>query len=276
MFDWRELRRWGIDERRLPAGSIVLFREPTLWSEYKWQISAAIALLVAQGLGSSALLVERRSRRRAQAGLVEAEQRYRTVADFTADWEFWKRPDGSLVYVSPSCLALTGYDAAAFLERPIAADRDHPRRRPGHLDERTASKPGHLAVPDPAEFRIRTRGGEIRWIDHVCSPVIGADGRDLGIRGSNRDITARKQSENELRRALDEIRELRDRLEIDNTYMREQLQPDSRHRGHRRHERRHALRRRPRSSRSRRRRARCCCSARPASARASSRRRSTT
>jgi hypothetical protein len=31
MFDWRELRRWGIPEVRLPKGSVVLFREPDLW-----------------------------------------------------------------------------------------------------------------------------------------------------------------------------------------------------------------------------------------------------
>ena len=102
----------------LPAGSTVLFRERTLWSEYKWQISGLIGLLVGQSLLIGALLVERRHRRRAQKGLAEAEQRYRTVADFTADWEFWKRPDGSFAYMSPSCLALTGYDANAFLERP--------------------------------------------------------------------------------------------------------------------------------------------------------------
>ncbi len=35
MFDWRQLRRWGLDEARLPAGSLVLFREKTLWSEYR-------------------------------------------------------------------------------------------------------------------------------------------------------------------------------------------------------------------------------------------------
>ena len=28
-FDWRELQRWGISEARLPAGSIVQFRQPT-------------------------------------------------------------------------------------------------------------------------------------------------------------------------------------------------------------------------------------------------------
>ena len=46
-FDWRELRRWGIAESRLPPGSIIRFREPTMWQEYRWQIvaGAAFALL---------------------------------------------------------------------------------------------------------------------------------------------------------------------------------------------------------------------------------------
>jgi transcriptional regulator with GAF, ATPase, and Fis domain len=48
----------------------------------------------------------------------------------------------------------------------------------------------------------------------------------MGTRVSNRDVTPRKQAEEDLRRALREIEELRDRLEVDNSYMREQLQPE--------------------------------------------------
>ena len=223
MFDWRELRRWGIDEKRLPKGSVVLFREPSFWADHKWEVGGAVGLLLGQGLLIGALLVERRSRRRAQTGLVEAERRYRTVADFTTDWEYWTRPDGSFAYVSPSCLAITGYDAAAFTSRPALLTDII-------VEEDRASWTAHRHVGDASatpvrlEFRIRTAPGETRWIDHVCLPVVGEDGASLGIRGSNRDITERKRSEAELRRAFEEIGQLRDRLEADNTYMRERLQ----------------------------------------------------
>src|SRR5207249_3250406 len=48
MFDWRELRRWGLDERRLPAGSIVSFRTPSAWDLYKWYVAGGATLLVVQ------------------------------------------------------------------------------------------------------------------------------------------------------------------------------------------------------------------------------------
>jgi PAS domain S-box-containing protein len=223
MFDWRELRRWGIDEKRVPAGSTVLYREPDFWADHKWEVAGVAGALVGQGLLIAALLFERRSRHRAQAGLVEAERRYRTVADFTTDWEYWTRPDGSFAYVSPSCLAITGYDAAAFMSRPsllteIILDEDRALWTAHRHPDTDSLSPARL------EFRIRTAAGEVRWIDHVCAPVVGEDGANLGIRGSNRDVTERKRSEEELRGALEEIRQLRDRLEVDNTYMREQLQ----------------------------------------------------
>ena len=41
---------------------------------------------------------------------------------------------------------------------------------------------------------IITRSGEERWINHNCQPVHDIDGRPLGRRGSNRDITIRKQT----------------------------------------------------------------------------------
>jgi signal transduction histidine kinase len=73
MYDWRELRRWGFDERRLPPGSVVLFRQPTPWERYRWQIVGAVAVIAAQAGLIVALLLQRRRRRAAEAARRSAE-----------------------------------------------------------------------------------------------------------------------------------------------------------------------------------------------------------
>ena len=70
-FDWRQLRRWHLDEARLPAGSRVLYRRPTLWAQYGWYVAIAVALLAAQTVLIAGLLLERQRRRRAQADQAE-------------------------------------------------------------------------------------------------------------------------------------------------------------------------------------------------------------
>jgi hypothetical protein len=47
-FDWREMRRWGIDERRLMPGSEIYFREPTVWEQYRPQILMVCAVILLQ------------------------------------------------------------------------------------------------------------------------------------------------------------------------------------------------------------------------------------
>ena len=71
MFDARQLQRWNIDERRLPPGSIVLFRETSAWVLYGQYIVAGVILLVLQAALIVGLLVNRRQRRRAQRSLAE-------------------------------------------------------------------------------------------------------------------------------------------------------------------------------------------------------------
>jgi signal transduction histidine kinase len=67
MFDWRELRRWGIAESRLPAGSVVLYRRPGLWEEHKLTVLGSIGALLVQSLLIGGLLYQRRARRRAES-----------------------------------------------------------------------------------------------------------------------------------------------------------------------------------------------------------------
>ena len=79
MFDWRQLRRWGISEARVPPGSEIRFREPGLWDLYRWHIVGAIALLVVQTALIVALLAQIASRRRADDGLRRSQNELRIL-----------------------------------------------------------------------------------------------------------------------------------------------------------------------------------------------------
>ena len=67
IFDWRELQRWGIPESRLPPGSVVRYRAPSLWSAYRGTVLSAVGVLAVQSLLIVGLLYQRRARQRAES-----------------------------------------------------------------------------------------------------------------------------------------------------------------------------------------------------------------
>jgi len=79
MVDWRQLERWRIDAARVPAGTLVRFREPTVWERYRNRIVAAAMLLVAQTVLIAGLLVQRSRRRRAEQELRHSHERIRDL-----------------------------------------------------------------------------------------------------------------------------------------------------------------------------------------------------
>jgi PAS domain S-box-containing protein len=154
--------------------------------------------------------------------LRQTEFRYRTVADFTYDWEYWINLDGTLEYVSPSCERISGYAPGQFLDNPsllqeIVIPEDQVILSKHHHDSRKEPKAREI------RFRIRGRDGTVRWIEHVCQPVLGDQGEMLGFRASNRDITKRKEGEINLQKAYLEIEQLKDQLELDRSYLREEI-----------------------------------------------------
>ncbi|MBI5032636.1 MAG: PAS domain S-box protein [Chloroflexi bacterium] len=135
-------------------------------------------------------------RKHAEAELRASEERFRTVAYFTYDWEYWVGTDGNYLYVSPSCERITGYAPEEFMHDSRLLERIvHPEDRGiilNHAQER-------LEKDDTQEidFRIIRRDGAIRWINHICRSVHSTEGHWLGRRASNRDITERKHEEAE-------------------------------------------------------------------------------
>jgi signal transduction histidine kinase len=75
MFDWRQLRRWGISESRLPSGSEVRFRSPTVWQQYRLHILGVCGALMLQGGLITWLLYEHQRRRRSEAAAHELSGR---------------------------------------------------------------------------------------------------------------------------------------------------------------------------------------------------------
>ena len=147
-----------------------------------------------------ALLAEIEERKKVEAELREAEFRYRTVADFTYAWEYWESPDGTFRYISPSCERVTGYAAESFSNDPgllarIVVDEDRAAWEAHRREAATGSCPHEL------EFRIRAADGTVHWIDHTCQAVTDDEGRFLGFRVSNRDISGHKELEREMRQA---------------------------------------------------------------------------
>ncbi|MGB8106272.1 MAG: sensor histidine kinase [Pseudolabrys sp.] len=66
IFEWPALQRWGISENRLPAGSEIMFRSPTVWEQYRGYILAFIAAILTQSALISWLLYEHWRRQRAE------------------------------------------------------------------------------------------------------------------------------------------------------------------------------------------------------------------
>ncbi|MCX6917313.1 MAG: PAS domain S-box protein, partial [Verrucomicrobia bacterium] len=160
---------------------------------------AILTLLLATYYPLKSIVV---ARHRATEKLRDSEERYRTVAEFTYDMEYWRLPDGSVSYMSPSCERITGYPPQQFQQdRGLLLNIVHPddrQRLESHFqsaDEATADQ-GLCEM----EFRILTRDSQERWISHVCQRIFDRDGKSLGRRASNRDVTERKQAEESLAR----------------------------------------------------------------------------
>jgi len=212
MFDARQLKRFGLRERDLPPGALLEFREVSLWEKHWKGISAAASLFVVESLLVAGLVIQLRRRKRTEEALAKAEVRYRTVADFTHDWEFWQRPDGGFEYISPSCQQVSGYTTDELRTSP---DR---LLQMVHGEDRAAwraHQEGVLAgqASPPIEFRILTKAGTLRWVEQTNNPVQVEGGRFAGTRGSIRDISTRKEIEHELAEA-----EVRYRTVADFTY----------------------------------------------------------
>ncbi|MCJ7552657.1 MAG: PAS domain S-box protein [Ignavibacteriaceae bacterium] len=123
------------------------------------------------------------------------EFKFRTLADFTYDWEYWEDENKKIIYMSPSCERITGYKQDEFISHPellikIVHPDDINTLIKHHDVVYSIKNKDDLSAVD---FRIIRKDSSIASIYHTCRPIYNEDKKYLGRRVSNRDITERKR-----------------------------------------------------------------------------------
>jgi len=154
----------------------------------------------------TAIAQHQRELRQAYDRLASTQEAYHVLTEYGPDWDYWISPEGYFIHVSPGCRQITGYSAQAFLDDPqLLARLLHPDDREAWNAHLTHALTPQADDRHVMRFRLRHRDGSWRWIEHECRAVIADDGRYLGRRGVNRDVSARHAME-------ESVRELRNML----------------------------------------------------------------
>ena len=134
LYDWRELQRWNISEDRLPAGSVIEFRQPTAWQRYWWPIVGAVTVIGLQALLLAGLLVQTGRRNRVEAALRDRLDFETLVSGLSAT--FAKLQGGDIIHGVEESLGRVGEHlgldrATIFYSNGRAVEAVHRWRRPG-------------------------------------------------------------------------------------------------------------------------------------------------
>ncbi|MFO7765644.1 MAG: diguanylate cyclase [Pelovirga sp.] len=158
------------------------------------------------GMLAATMEVMRQSLETSRKDLEESRALFKTLSDVATDWILWQSPHGDIVYTSPACERITGYSEEELIANPaLIKGMIHPEDVAiwlNHFHSATQQKD-----PGSVQYRIVTKQGPIKWVEHTCLPVYDKHDEFVGIRSSNTDITSRKKTEAEL-----EYLSLRDKL----------------------------------------------------------------
>ena len=217
-----------------------------LWAVSSLQVVLILAALLLQAVLIVGLLLARSKQRKAEREwkrlsdltetaqshlneeryAKESEQRFRDVADIAPVMIWMAAPDKSCTYVNKPWVDFKG----STLEKELGNGwfegihtEDVESCRETFFSSVDARRPFEML------YRLRRHDGEYRWIYDSGIPRFSSEGTFLGFIGSCIDLTERKESEDALKMAHEELHQLKNQLEAENIYLQQELQLDEQH-----------------------------------------------
>jgi formate hydrogenlyase transcriptional activator len=189
----------------------------TIQTEITWSVELVGRLQLVAQIFANAL-----ARKHAEQILRESEARYRGIFEGAMEGVYRTTAQGNNLVVNPAFAKMMGYDSpqelvseVVDLSRQVWADAEERDRFIRHLDEQETLRDYQCQF-------VRKDGTKI-WISLNIRVARGIDGKVDYFEGFIEDITDRKQMEEQLRQSLKEVQRLRDQLQQENMYLREEV-----------------------------------------------------
>jgi PAS domain S-box-containing protein len=203
LVDARQLARWQLSEKNLPADTIVSFKQPTLWEEHRYVVLATVFVILLQAIMITALLVQMFARRRAETSLKESEARWRSVFEMStvgvalADHNFRFQTTNAAFQ---TMFGRTDEELRGLSPLDISPDEDRESLKLLYEQVREGKQQSYETVQ-----QYRHKNGAPIWVHAYVSRMGGNASKAPLFLATAIDITDRKRAEAASRDALSEL-----------------------------------------------------------------------
>jgi PAS domain S-box-containing protein len=201
--DARQLLRWKLSEKNLPADTVMSFKQPTLWEEHRYVVLATVFVILLQAIMITALLAQMFERRRAEKSLKESEERWRSVFEMStvgvalADHNFRFQATNAAFQ---AMLGRTDEELRGLSPLDICTEEE---REPLKLLYEQVRKGTQQSYETVQEYRHA--GGAPVWVHAYVSRMQSDESKPPLFLATTIDITDRRRAEAASRDALSEL-----------------------------------------------------------------------
>jgi PAS domain S-box-containing protein len=201
LFNWQTLRRFGLNEARLPAGSEVRFRQPSQWEVYKWEIIGVAGVIALQSALIIGLMLQHRRLHRAKLDLAKSEQRLRTITDSLPALIAYVDHEQRYRFANQAYRAWFGIDPSKMIGRTMGEVLG------SSIYETVRSQIERALAGENVHFitDIAMLDGRIRSIEAIYLPDRGGGDTVLGLYGLVLDVSELNQARRDSHRLQSEL-----------------------------------------------------------------------
>jgi len=169
--------------------------------------------------------------RRVEMLFEEIEQENQLILQAAGEGIYGVNAEGVTTFVNPAAERMLGYSASELVGESMHTLLHHTHPDGSHYP--VTDCPIYAAFKDGAVHQVE---GEVFWrkdgtafpVEYTSTPI-REQGRLVGAVVVFRDISDRKEAEERLRQALEELERLKQRLELENAYLQEEIREEYNH-----------------------------------------------
>ncbi len=218
MFDYEQLKRFGISLGKLPEGSMLVNKPVSFYEEHKGKVLGVAAILLTLSGMLITLLINIERLKKTEASLRKSEEKFEKIFRFSPDWiAILRLSDGTYVDVNDAFVKMTGYRREEVIGKTTLDIGIYVNPEQRYEINENFMREGRV---EKDELRYRKKSGEIITVER-SGEIVDIDGERC-IVSIVRDVTEKKEAEMAL---LESERQKKLRKEAEIKMLQAQINP---------------------------------------------------